>query len=365
MVRNLVINTALILFSVLLALAAFDFAVYWLPKNILPGPMQKLAQQMEINSGKLYRRHPALGYVIKPETDFVYFGEDFSFRFQTRLNYPDAGFRGGTSGGPAWGAAFGDSFTFGVGVDQNATWVALLSKMVNREIINFGVPGHGPYQYTRVLKIYGIPRRPKIVFYTLFANDLKDGLRFQNRKTRRKRNITFKQFLKRSSASYNLVGNFTQFLEKNLANNTWDGIGLKLLSRKLRNPHDVPEKYFQSAWAGLATQIDDAIAESRRIQATFILLYFPSKEEVYWELVKARVAAIEHFEERIQRLSKTTHDFCEARQLLCLDLGPALKDRGLRGEIFYFPVDIHWNERGHLVVAQAIHKFLIAHKIVE
>ncbi len=48
-------------------------------------------------------------------------------------------------------------------------------------------------------------------------------------------------------------------------------------------------KDFASAWAGIARQIEDAHQESKRIDATFILLYFPQKEEVYWELAKDRI----------------------------------------------------------------------------
>jgi len=365
MLRNFFINAVLMICGVFLSLGAFDVAVSQLPETVLPDPVRKLALQLQLNSEKPYRRHPALGYAIKPATDFVYSGEEFSFRFQTHLNFPDAGFRGGTLGGPVWGAAFGDSFTFGVGVDQDAAWVAQLSKLTNREIINFGVPGHGPYRYTQVLKTYGAPLRPKVVFYALFANDLKDARRFEKRQLNRKRKFSIKQFLKTHSASYNLLNNFFLSIRRRLADNTWDGIGLKLLDRKLRHPHDVADEDFAILWTAIASQIDEAVEESRRLEAAFILLYFPSKEEVYWRLARERVRAIDRFEERIEKLSKTAGDFCRARRLLCLDLTQALQSRGLRGEKLYFPEDIHWNERGHRVVAQEIHKFLIEKQIGE
>ena len=140
--------------------------------------------------------------------------------------------------------------------------------------------------------------------------------------------------------------------------NTWGGIGLKLLERKLRNPYGIPDGEFESTWAAIAKQIEGAVDESKRIDATFVFLYFPSKEEVYWQLDKEKVKPIKDFDERIERLSKTTQSFCRFRQLLCLDLSSALRHRGLNGEKLYFPVDIHWNERGHLAVAQELFKFL-------
>jgi hypothetical protein len=361
MLKNTLVNGALMAFGVFFALCAFDIAVYLSPKEILPKALLNLVQQMEMNSGSNYLNHPELGHTIKPGTDFVFTGEEFTFKLQTRLNYPDAGFRGGTLGGPVWGAAFGDSFTFGAGVDQTETWVGQLAKLTNREIINFGVPAYGPHQYTRIFQKYGAPLRPKIIFYTLYTNDLEDAQRFENRgksDQSSNRNLSIKRFLKNYSASNNLFRNLIHSFATKRRDNTWGGIGLKLLDRKLRNPYGIPDGEFESTWAAVAKQIDAAVEESKRINATFVLLYFPSKEEVYWQLAKEQVKPIKDFEERIERLSKTTQNFCRVRQLLCLDLSSALRDRGINGEKLYFPIDIHWNQRGHLAVAQEIFKFL-------
>ncbi len=46
----------------------------------------------------------------------------------------------------AW-VAVGDSFKFGIGVDQKATWEAQLAHLAQREIVNLGVQRHGPEQY--------------------------------------------------------------------------------------------------------------------------------------------------------------------------------------------------------------------------
>lgn len=348
-------------FAVFFALCMFDVAVYLSPKEILPTPLLNLVQQMEMNSGSNYYTHPEIGHLLKPGTNFVFTGDEFTFRLQTRLNYPDAGFRGGTLGGPVWGAAFGDSFTFGAGVDHAETWVGQLAKLTKREIINLAVPGHGPYQYTRIFQKYGTALGPKIILYTLFTNDLEDTRRFEERQKsqqRGKRKLTIKRFLKNYSASNNLFRNLIYSFKTKGRDDTWDGVGLKLLARKLRNPYGIPDGQFESTWTIVAKQIETAVEESKRINAIFVFLYFPSKEEVYWQLAKERVKPIKDFEDRIERLSKATQNYCRLRQLLCLDLSSALRQRGLNGEKLYFPIDIHWNERGHLAVAQEIFKFL-------
>src|SRR4029453_1076175 len=101
-------------------------------------------------------------------------------------------------------------------------------------------------------------------------------------------------------------------------------IGGEMLERSFRSPYGVAESRFASAWAAVARQIEDAAEESKRINATFVLLYFPSKEEVYWELAKAKIKEIERFKERIERLRKVTKAFCVSHDLWCLDLTPAL-----------------------------------------
>jgi SGNH hydrolase-like domain, acetyltransferase AlgX len=133
----------------------------------------------------------------------------------------------------------------------------------------------------------------------------------------------------------------------------------------LRSPYGVAESRFASAWTAVARQIEDAVEESKRINATFVLLYFPSKVEVYWELTKGKIKEIELFKERIERLRKVTMAFCVSRGLWCLDLTPALKARGQRGEKLYYPVDIHWNEEGNTVAAREIYEFLVEKKLID
>ncbi|MDP2605832.1 MAG: GDSL-type esterase/lipase family protein [Deltaproteobacteria bacterium] len=362
MVKRFLAKTALVLSSILFTLGAFDLTVYLFPRQLLPGPLRNLVFLMDGDT--YYVKDPPIGSMIRPHTDYVFPGEEFSFRIQTRLNFPNTGFRGGTLGGPAWGAAFGDSFTFGAGVDQEATWVAQLSRLTNREIINFGVPGHGPHQYTRIFQKYGVGLRPKVVFYALFSNDLKDGVRFEAPQANRRQRMTAKRFMKRYSASYNILNNVSRSFRKRWTHERRNTIGLKLLDRRLRDPYGIADRKFASAWAGIARQIENAHDESKRINATFVLLYFPQKEEVYWELAKERIESIGVFKERVDRLRKTIVAFCGARDLLCFDLTPTLKARGLRGEIFYFPVDIHWNENGNRLVAQEIYRFLLEKKLI-
>jgi hypothetical protein len=176
--------------------------------------------------------------------------------------------------------------------------------------------------------------------------------------------MTPKRFMKRYSASFNIFRNVSRSLKGSGKKDPQDD-AIKLLDRRLRDPYGIPDEKFESAWQSSAQQIEAAVQESKRIDATFVLLYFPQKEEVYWELAKERIKNVEVFKERIHRLRNRVMAFCAARKLFCLDLTPPLKSRGLRGEKFYYPVDIHWNEKGNTLAAQEIYRFLREKKLLE
>jgi hypothetical protein len=70
---------------------------------------------------------------------------------------------------------FGDSFTFGEGVDDDDTLPAQFSKIAGRTVFNFGVHGYGPHQFLRMLEVdrpekLGVTDKPALVIYTLLAD---------------------------------------------------------------------------------------------------------------------------------------------------------------------------------------------------
>lgn len=89
------------------------------------------------------------------------------------------GFRNAASVEPGRIVALGDSFTFGVSVDQDSTWVARLSERLSEPVYNLGVSGHSPLEEVMALEYFlkEVPRTrdPEIVLWLLFeGNDLED-----------------------------------------------------------------------------------------------------------------------------------------------------------------------------------------------
>jgi hypothetical protein len=357
-------NMTLVLLGLFFAVSVLELAVRVLPLPMLPVPLRQLVHELEVRSQKLSNPDPQLRHVIRPRTDYLFTWRDFSFRLKTNLNFSNAGFRGGTLGGPAWAVAVGDSFTFGHGVNQEATWVARLAGITTREIVNLGVPRWGPQQYTRSLEKYGIPLKPKVIFWCLFANDLSDSIIFERWLRGRSDRFSLGRFLRTHTVTFAIFRRLRVYLRAGSEDVNLREVSLRFNSKIVRANLNAESKRFSAAWPLATREIETAYRESQAAKATFVLLYFPSKEQVYWDSIKEQAKSLESFDASTDNLSRATLEFCQSRHLLCLDLTPALRKRALRREKLYFTIDGHWNEHGHDAVAREIYSFLLAQKIL-
>jgi SGNH hydrolase-like domain, acetyltransferase AlgX len=361
---NFLEKAGLVFFGIVAAVVTLEVGARLVPRRFLPSSLLPIIQEMEgrLHSTDPYLPDPDLWYVIKPGTDLIFQHPEAKFKIKTNLNFPTAGFRGGTLGRPAWGVAVGDSFTFGFGVNQEATWIAQLAKLSQREIINLGVPGWGPQQYTRTLERYGFPLHPKIVFYGLFSNDVGNVIRFAKDEGHFNE-FSMRRFLRLHSVTFNLFRRLRR--AKKAVNDIELGdVGLKFSSANLKDRIISDGKRLSRGWASTKREIERAYRDSQRLSAVFVLLYFPSKEEVYWESIKEKTKSLSSFDEGIDQLRKTTLGFCQSSRLLCIDLTPALKKHASQREKVYFSFDTHWNEAGNRFVAEEIYKGLMAKKIL-
>jgi lysophospholipase L1-like esterase len=71
---------------------------------------------------------------------------------------------------------FGDSLTFGTGASQGMDYPSQLSQMLNKPVINAGVPGDTTGRALKRLKRDVLSKNPDIVMITLAGNDLKNGV---------------------------------------------------------------------------------------------------------------------------------------------------------------------------------------------
>jgi hypothetical protein len=111
-------------------------------------------------------------------------------------------------------------------------------------------------------------------------------------------------------------------------------------------------------------QIETAHRDSERSQSRFVLLYFPSKEEVYWEAIKEKDNSLQRFDDAIDPLRRSALSLCKSEALSCIDLTPALKRRARKGEDIYFTIDSHWSIAGNRAVAEEIYNELVQRKLL-
>jgi len=83
------------------------------------------------------------------------------------------------NGASNWVATVGDSFTFGLGVEDAETFTALLNRQESSRFLNFGIPGFSTDQELILIENEILPRHPpEIILVVYLGNDLFDNLRF-------------------------------------------------------------------------------------------------------------------------------------------------------------------------------------------
>ncbi len=127
---------------------------------------------------QMFYHDPELGQVLKPDVDTtVDLVGEARYHVQTSdLGLGGPGFRDAQVQPPVYGVAIGDSFTYGLGVDEPETWVAQLQAQLGKEVVNLGQPGVGPVREAHIYQRYGRPLQPQVVLWMFFPNDLEDAM---------------------------------------------------------------------------------------------------------------------------------------------------------------------------------------------
>lgn len=355
LVRKLLGLVLLILFGLSAPLLLFEWAVWRLPSALLPPVVRQQLREMSVRSQEVYAKDQDLGFVMRPGVDVEFSWDESSYRIKTHLNLERAGFRGGAIGGEAWAIALGDSFTFGQGVNQPATWAALLARRVGRDVVNLGVMGYGPQQYTRTLEKFGVALRPKVVLYCLFTNDLRDAEVFDDW-INKPPSFSLSNYLRERSLTYNIYYGWRRQQRQGSRYVALDEVEQKLNLRKLKQEIDADSKRIAKSWTAVVDQVERARRVSEQAGARFVVVYFPSKEEVYWDVAKRKMAELAPYDGRQQQFRDAILRYCRSSSVTCFDLTPGLKAQGTVK--LYFTVDSHWNEAGHQAVAAELFRLL-------
>ena len=255
--------------------------------------------------------------------------------------------------------SFGDSFTFGFGLEEEKTYSSLLSGS-GYGCVNLGVPGFTLLQEFLLFNyLYEqAERKPDIVLFSIFwGNDIPEhGLVSEKREPA----ITAEED---PFAHVGLLGRGAlradEFIAARSALYRFVVDRSRSLSRKPECGFEVPEGVFIQPHHLKAVDLDtlpynlvSGFMEEAKLfpfeefkGTRFYLLLFPSKEMLLW----ARSNPGET--KKIAEVSDMLQDALKGRKVTVIDyFRPALESP----DSVFYPVDTHFNERGHAMVADIL-----------
>lgn len=171
--RKHVANAAVTFVVIVLIVAGMEiFFRYIKPVTYLalPGPAEADAWSVGVHQkGSI----PGLDYEIKPGVDTVW--HDMRVRTNSEGMRDRERVRAKRDGITRI-AAVGDSYTFGLGVDETETWPAVLERLLNQngeryEVLNFGVCGYNSHDEALIIRNKVLAWNPDLIVIGYVTND--------------------------------------------------------------------------------------------------------------------------------------------------------------------------------------------------
>lgn len=306
---------------------------------------------------------PELGYRPKPGLDMLYPSEGRNIVVRTTAHgLGDIGFRDIDTKPPFDAIALGDSFTFCDDVPVETCWVRLLGKRAGLSIASLGISGFSTLAEQRVLNIYGKKLQPRLVLLGLFPNDFNDNLRFAEwkrsgnqdfwawRKSREGRGPLL-GFLAAHSAAYRLVDAALRSEEDKTFRYNKNGLNLVLRTdRWVSDEQQASER--EEGWRLMQEALLAMQRDAASIGAQLVVVLIPSKEEVYWNVVRDELPP--DAATGIDRPLGLVADFCGKQGIVACDLRPVFEREAEKRRQLYLRISGHWNDEGNTLAAEVI-----------
>ncbi len=301
--------------------------------------------------------HPYIGFLYPPHAQGHVESRDLAFTYTT----DEHGFRN-PSPWPSRAeiVCVGNSLVFGFGVSDDEVWPRLLGKgPPASRVVNLGLAGTAPQQYVRIYEVFGVPLRPRLLVFGLFpGNDVADAGLFEDwLNAGSPGNYDVWRFFRgrlpqqgtgllRKSYLITTVSVMVRGLASPFSGETVELAGggrLQLAPGVIaRNAAGaVPSHpHFQLTMRA----IEEAREMAQRDGTGFMVLLFPTKEEVYLPVLgKATPRLVAPFAEELHE-----------RGIPFLDLTPHFQERARAGEKLFFEVDGHPNAAGNRMIAAVL-----------
>lgn len=339
--------------------------------RLLPGLMPaKLRAVQRIYDARsswegMMRGDREVGFMLQPDLDLDFPSEGRKVHIRTKqLLDLDVAYRDlGTD--PPWQViALGDSFTFCDDTTAEACWVTRLGKKIGMSAGTLGVNGYSNLAEARLLEKVAPRLSPKIVLVGFFPNDFKDNLHFRNwTKTGSDDYWTWMRQQRRSDvsdtlANYSILYRLIDAARRYGSRDTFEYKDGKLdfvfradswWKTVLENPGATPGYHLsEEAFRSMA-------ATANAAGAKLVVLLFPFKEQVYWDVAKRYTTGGDRLEVAdIDAPMLAVRKFLDKEGIAVCDLTEDLRRAAAEREQLYLRAGAHWTDVGNDVAADSI-----------
>lgn len=229
-------------------------------------------------------------------------------------------------------ACVGDSFTFGDGVPEGDSWVALLdTAFPGQELLNYGVPGLDLAQIAQQFEARVAADEPDRVLYAMTLNDVPGSGSDEQLELAAEARTAFRRTLEgpRGLARFSRLAAMVQ----DRARESSKGAHFEESVRASFDPES-------DGWAAWCAELERLDRETRAVGAELTLVLFP---------LMVQLDGGYPFEELHERVGAA----CDERGIAFLDLLPAYRGESAK-HLWVHPTDQHPNPAGHTIAAEAI-----------
>jgi len=360
--RNTFINTLLIIVSTSIAFVVFSI-----------GYVTLIEPQIYLQDHTFWstmRSDKRLGMIPKSDLSNhqTYFLEEDVF---IPVSTNSLGFRFSESDREAPIAAVGDSFLFGIFVEQEDLWSSELSNVLGQKIANYGVVGYSLHQYNLVAEEYAASGEPQLVIYAIYANDLpiyEHQLEEPNGQA-----VDMVLLRSRNAVTYTFSDLFANNpprvnIARKIKQNTGqpDPEELPYGFSPVCNPNGGAGPYNGSMNDLLEAELDYAIELSQEHGYELLFVLIPSKTSIYEDILvpacgEGTASAVEKERDGYGFIC----DYLAEHDQYCFNMTSRFVEAAAQQEdALYFRVDDHWNAAGHKQFASQLAEYIQENRLI-
>ena len=265
-------------------------------------------------------------------------------------------------------AVLGDSFTFGMAVDLQDTYVKQLEDLLREqgaavEVMNFGVIGYGMWQFSAVLEEKVLAYDPDVIVVGFFLDDVVASIPpYLNKEDWKGHNPFEKLFDDEPSVFYlaNVLRNVNQLLESKYRYRRGHRYLQGIEERKQEiGPENSEHKFYKiqigTADKAVYERFEWAVGQfADRVRGAGMSLvggYIPDASQLH--------------EPDRQYINGVLEAAAGKAGFELIDLTPRFEAFSDPRELYLFPLDAHTSPTGHRVIAEAIAEVLLNQGLLE